>query len=73
MRLDLEQIKNFLQTFQILTPLSTGERAAFPLMLRLDVLEFLAGALAAVTGRGWDSKSGQAWEELETSEATFPI
>src|SRR5215208_473674 len=33
-RLDLEQIKHFLQTFQEVTPLSTGELWALPLMLR---------------------------------------
>src|SRR5215208_6981490 len=43
-RLDIEQIKSFLQAFQEITPLSTGELWALPLMLRLTVLESLAGA-----------------------------
>ncbi len=52
-RLDVEAVKNFLQTFQETTPLSTGELWALPLMLRLAVLETLAQALAAVTKRNW--------------------
>src|SRR5215213_6226004 len=54
-RLDIEQIKSFLETFQEVTPLSTGELWALPLMLRLTVLESLAGALSAVTKLKWDS------------------
>jgi hypothetical protein len=53
-RLDIEQVKSFLQTFQEITPLSTGELWALPLMLRLAVLEFLAEALSAVTGLAWE-------------------
>src|SRR5215207_168546 len=56
-RLDIEQIKSFLQAFQEITPLSTGELWALPLMLRLTVLESLASALSAVTGLKWDSLS----------------
>lgn len=52
-RLELEQIKHFLQTFQEVAPLSTGELWALPLMLRLTVLESLAEALAAVTNLKW--------------------
>src|SRR5215213_9643496 len=56
-RLDIEQIKNFLQVFQKVTPLTTGELWALPLMLRLAVLESLAEALAAATQLKWDSMS----------------
>src|ERR1044071_5257708 len=56
-RLDIEQIKNFLQIFQKVTPLMTGELWALPLMLRMAVLESLAGALAAATQLKWDSMS----------------
>ena len=52
-RLDIEQIKNFLQVFQDTTPLNTGELWALPLMLRLAVLESLAKALADATQREW--------------------
>src|SRR5215213_723724 len=54
-RLDIEQMKSFLQTFQEVTPLSTGELWALPLMLRLTVLESLASALSAVTKLKWES------------------
>ena len=56
-RLEIEQIKQFLEVFQEVTPLITGELWALPLMLRLTVLESLAGALAAVTKLKWDSAS----------------
>ena len=52
-RLDLEALRNFLQTFQETAPLITGEIWALPLMLRLAVLESLAEALAAVSKRTW--------------------
>jgi cyclic beta-1,2-glucan synthetase len=52
-RLDLEQVRQFLESFQEITPLSTGEMWALPLMLRLAVLELLAEALAHVTGLPW--------------------
>ena len=53
-RLEIEQLKHSLQVFQEITPLSTGELWALPLMLRLAVLELLAQALAAVTKKKWD-------------------
>ena len=56
-RLDIEQLKHFLQVFQDISPLSTGELWALPLMLRLVVLELLAEALATVTKLKWDSPS----------------
>ena len=54
-RLEIEQLRHFLQVFQEVTPLSTGELWALPLMLRLTVLESLAEALAAVTQLEWDA------------------
>ena len=54
-RLDVEAIKGFLETFQEVTPLSTGEVWALPLMLRLAVLESLAEALSEVTGLPWEA------------------
>jgi len=73
-RLDLEAVKNFLQTFQEQVPLSTGELWALPLMLRLAVLESLAEALAAVTGRKWDfALQPSVWEALETSVSAPPL
>jgi len=50
-RIDIDALRHFLEIFQEVTPLSTGELWALPLMLRLSVLETLAEALAAVTGR----------------------
>ncbi|RPJ25897.1 MAG: cellobiose phosphorylase, partial [Chloroflexi bacterium] len=72
-RLDIEQIKHLLQIFQEFTPLSTGELWAFPLMLRLAVLESLAEALAAVTTIKWDSLlQPSVWDEIETSASPSP-
>ena len=53
-RLEAEQVQHFLRVFQAITPLTTGELWALPLMLRLAVLEILAVALAAVTKLEWD-------------------
>src|SRR5690349_8702567 len=54
-RLEIEQIRHFLQVFQEITTLSTGELWALPLMLRLSVLESLAEALSTVTGLKWEA------------------
>ncbi len=48
-RFEIEWIKNFIQAFQELTPLSVGELWALPLMLRLTVMESLAEALEGIT------------------------
>ena len=56
-RLELDQIRHFLNIFQETTPLSTGELWALPLMLRLAVLDTLAAALAAVTQLKWHATS----------------
>jgi cyclic beta-1,2-glucan synthetase len=56
-RLEIEQIQHFLQIFQEITPLNTGELWALPLMLRLTVLESLAESLATVTKLKWDAAS----------------
>src|SRR5919109_2245839 len=56
-RLEIEQIRHFLQVFQEITPLNTGELWALPSMLRLAVLESLAEALASVTKKKWDRSS----------------
>ena len=53
-RLDIEQVQHFLRVFQEVTPLTTGELWALPLMLRWTVLESLAEALAAVTKLEWE-------------------
>jgi cyclic beta-1,2-glucan synthetase len=66
-RLDLEQVKHFLETFQEVTTLRTGEIWALPLMLRLAVLESLAQALATVTRLPWDASPRPGI--LETSDA----
>lgn len=72
-RLDMEQVRNFLQIFQDKTPLSTGELWALPLLLRLAVLESLAEALAAVTGQPWDTTSQPALaEEMESLMSISP-
>ena len=69
-RLDLEQVRQFLESFQEVTPLSTGEMWALPLMLRLAVLELLAEALAHVTGLPWKSPPKPVtWDLIEETAA----
>ncbi|HET9914177.1 MAG TPA: glucoamylase family protein [Anaerolineales bacterium] len=73
-RLDLEAIRSFLQTFQEITPLSTGELWAFPSMLRLAVLESLVEALAAITGRDQNFVSQpDVWEGIEAVPSREPV
>jgi len=70
-RLEIEQIKHFLQVFQEFTPLSTGELWALPLMLRLTVLESLAKALAAVTQLKWNSMPNLSVEAFAVPELQY--
>ncbi|MDQ2691606.1 MAG: cellobiose phosphorylase, partial [Chloroflexota bacterium] len=71
-RLDIEEVKSFLETFQEVTPLSTGEIWALPLMLRLAVLESLAEALAKVTRLPWKPISLPALGEDLRSDKPAP-
>jgi cyclic beta-1,2-glucan synthetase len=70
-RLEIEQLRHFLQVFQDTTPLDTGELWALPLMLRLTMLESLAEALSAVTKVKWDPipslESNVATSELQAN------
>src|ERR1043166_681902 len=68
-RLEIEQIRNFLQIFQEVTPLSTGEIWALPLMLRLAVLESLAEALAVTTKLAWASPPQPAWDKRDSDSS----
>lgn len=71
-RFDREQLRNFIQEFQSITPLSVGELWAFPLMLRLAVLEVLAEGLAEVTRLPWDTaQQPDVWLALDP-ELAFP-
>src|SRR6266487_441820 len=54
-RLDVEQIRYFIQTFQRTTALQTGELWALPLMLRLSMMETLAEGLADITKLKWNA------------------
>src|SRR5688572_10128980 len=68
-RFDIEQIKNFVQTFQNITPLQIGELWALPLMLRLTALEALAEALASITNLKWDAPpQPKFWQTEERVE-----
>ncbi len=49
-RLDLEWVGMFLRLYQSVTPISTGELWALPVMLRLSIIETLARAMAAAFG-----------------------
>ncbi len=53
-RLDLDQIRHFVNSFQSVSPLEVGELWALPLLLRLTVLETLANGLAEITKLKWD-------------------
>jgi cyclic beta-1,2-glucan synthetase len=48
--LDIDHVKRFVHIYQDLTPLTTGELWALPVMLRLLLLEFLAQAVCRITG-----------------------
>src|SRR5512147_1632151 len=48
-RLDLAHITRFVQLYQILAQLSTGELWALPVMLRLGLVEFLAQSVSRIT------------------------
>lgn len=48
--LDLEWVGMFLRVYQSVTPITTGELWALPVMLRLSIIETLARAMAAAFG-----------------------
>ena len=48
--LDLDRVTRFVQAYQQVTPLTTGELWALPTMLRLGILENLAQAVAHIAG-----------------------
>src|SRR6266498_1294886 len=67
-RLDVEQIKYFIQTFQKTTALQVGELWALPLMLRLSMMETLAEGLADITKLKWKVATKSAlWSKLQSS------
>ncbi|MEW5719732.1 MAG: hypothetical protein AB1817_13960, partial [Chloroflexota bacterium] len=47
--LDMSRVNRFVHLYQDLTPLTTGELWALPVMLRLALVEFLARALSHLT------------------------
>src|SRR5258706_4086334 len=70
-RLDIEQIKTFIQTFQNASPLRIGELWALPLMLRLTVMETLAEGLATITNLKWDAAPHpDLWQSIEAPAVT---
>jgi cyclic beta-1,2-glucan synthetase len=71
-RLDVEQIRNFVQEFQNETPLRVGELWALPLMLRLSVLEALADGLADLTKLKWNAAPESTLLASLTSESGSP-
>ena len=67
-RLDLDQIKRFVQSFQSVTPLQVGELWALPLMLRIASLETLATGLAEITKMPWNtSQEPGLWKEIKSA------
>ena len=47
--LDIDHVKRFVHLYQDLTPLTTGELWALPVMLRLGLVEFLAQTVSRIT------------------------
>src|SRR5687768_14961109 len=71
---DIEQIKNFIQKFQSVTPLSTGEIWALPMILRLTAMEALAEGLATITKLKWDATPRPAlWKKIIASDSSDGI
>ncbi|HEU0293088.1 MAG TPA: glucoamylase family protein [Anaerolineales bacterium] len=67
-RLDVEQIKSFVQSFQRTTPLQVGEIWALPLMLRLVVMETLANGLADITRLKWEAAlEPDLWTKIKST------
>jgi cyclic beta-1,2-glucan synthetase len=52
--LDLDRVTRFVQAYQRVTPLTTGELWALPTMLRLGILDNLTKAIAGITGLPFD-------------------
>jgi len=48
-RVDLVEVRDFVSSYQDVTPLTTGELWALPIMLRLSILNTLAHALSKIT------------------------
>ena len=72
-RFDIEQIKNFIQNFQNITPLQIGELWALPLMLRLAAMEALADGLASITKLKWEAPpQPKLWEKNRGNEQEIP-
>ena len=70
-RLDMEQIKGFIQAFQKITPLQVGELWALPLMLRLVVMEALANGLAEITNLKWEAApEPNLWTKLKAADSS---
>ncbi len=50
--LSLDRVTRFVQAYQQVAPLTIGELWALPTMLRMGIIEYLAGAVAEVAGLG---------------------
>src|SRR5215216_4133612 len=73
-RLDIEQIKYFIQSFQQTTPLQVGELWALPLMLRLTVMETLAEGLADITKLPWEAASlPKVWTKFKSKSDSAEV
>ncbi|MDY7079666.1 MAG: glucoamylase family protein [Chloroflexota bacterium] len=66
--LDLDRVMRFVHTYQQVTPLTMGELWATPTMLRLGILEYLAQAVARVTGL----REGDSLDEELPALASLP-
>ena len=71
---DIEQIKIFIQKFQSLTPLTTGELWALPMILRLTAMEALAEGLATITKLKWDTAPRPTlWKKIMAADSSDSI
>ncbi len=68
-RLDAETVTSFVQAYQSVTPLRLGELWAFPIALRLGLIENLRHVASRVAKRRRERDDGIAWAErmIETT------
>ncbi len=69
-RLDAENTMGFVRAYQTVTPLKLGELWAFPITLRLGLIENLRRVSARITYRRLERDDGIAWAERMLATAS---
>ena len=67
-RVDLENMKSFLDSYQEISPLKLGELWAIPIMLRLALIENLRRVAVRVVAALKDRHQARIWSQLLTKE-----